>query len=122
MAQRTYDSGCTGDAYGIRCSVLSTSVAVAIDPADASDYQRRYGRQGRLDRVRNAAGTGYVTASWSFCDDHPAGASERYGAGVSATPYAISDRNGMSYGIARDVVRGERKRGKTRSTPTPRVR
>lgn len=37
-------------------------------------------------------------------------ASERYGADVSATKYARTDANGMSVGIVRDVLRGERTR------------
>lgn len=33
---------------------------------------------------------------------------ERYGAGISATPYARQDANGMSVGIVKDVLRGDR--------------
>ena len=32
--------------------------------------------------------------------------SERYGAGISATPYSREDRNGMSVGIVKDSLRG----------------
>ena len=41
-------------------------------------------------------------------------ATERYGAGVSATPYSHTDANGMSYGVVKDVLRSERKGHKVR--------
>jgi len=49
-------------------------------------------------------------------------ASERYGAGVSATPYATTDRNGMSFGIVKDVVRFDRKLARARKVKAPKVR
>ena len=38
----------------------------------------------------------------------------RYGNGISATPYHGTDRNGMSFGIVKDVIRAERKPRKPR--------
>ena len=64
---------CKGDQHGDRCSLSFTTVARAIDPADARSWSRSYGRQGRMDYAPTPDGKGYVAASWMFCDDHPRG-------------------------------------------------
>jgi hypothetical protein len=42
--------------------------------------------------------------------------SPRYGNGISATPYARTDRNGMSLGIVKDVIRSGKPRKPRKAT------
>ena len=49
-------------------------------------------------------------------------ASVRYGNGVSATPYNGTDRNGMSRGIVRDVLRSDSVSRKVASSKVRKVR
>lgn len=62
--------------------------------------------------LRREATTAALMATW-YQDPRDVRASQRYGANVTASGYHITDANGMSIGIVKDVLRMGKARAST---------
>lgn len=81
------------------------TVADALTDALRADISATTGAM-----LRREAETRALMTSW-YTDPRDVRASRRYGCDISASAYQNEDRNGISVGIIRDVMRGRRGRG-----------